>query len=244
MRITVQIKNQPAETPGWRVPQKPANVPALIGPALTLQDLRPRHDQVHYETHFALPSSLKRALDQGHQHYVNRAMEWAASRIPFLCPVPTETHRSATGPEITAERWRDQNRVYVTAEALVYIAKQHRSRQSGLILMEKILWADLLEGHRARLHTADTEYIFPPLCRPVEMVNAVNRILRAGESGDLPPSCQDCKHYRRRLMPGNRGDCALQPELSKACCPLNGFYDRCQRHQSFIAKPASRSRAH
>ena len=233
MRIQIKFKPEPAAPPEWRVKQPPANVPSLLEPSINPDQIRPRHDQVHYETHVALPSSLQHAIEKGRLHHVNPCLDWISAKIPILQPAPAPN--GWTHPENAADRWRAHNRIYVATQAVTWSSDQSQ----GMIPMEHILWADDRPDRRLTIHTRDAEYLFPPLCRAHETAAAINRILEKGSRAHPAPTCQTCRHYRRRPMRGNQGDCEIQPKLSTICCPLNGLLHRCQLHEQ-LHRPGTR----
>lgn len=232
MPIQVKSKINLADPPAWRVEQPAVNVPSLLEPVINAAHIRPRHDQVHYETHLALPDSLARAINNGHRYHVNPGLEWASGKIPALQSKPAGNGR--TRPELAGELWRAGNRIYVATSAVVWRLYRH----SGMVAMEHILWAECRTERRMVLHTRENEFQFPPLCRPEATVAAINQILAHGANIRFTPRCESCRHYWRRPTPGNQGDCAIQSEISQACCALNGLMDRCQLHEHMAKSTA------
>lgn len=243
MEVHVKIKPIPAQVPSWRVPQLPLGRSALIWSDSETEYPHPRQNDIIHETHAALPPSLARALRRNHQRCVNPAFEIAArfcTRLPPLTSPesPTENRpQRIPRPQRLATDWQEHNRVYVTPTAVLWSLDQGGSRQVGAAAMDHILWAQRDPNDGMKLHTSDSEFIFPPLCRAEEMVAAVNRVLRYGPRTPSPPSCHQCAQYRRRQTPGNYGECAIQPELTQSCCLLPGFHHRCPQFDPLVPQP-------
>lgn len=238
MKIEVKTKTVPIQPPSWRLPQTAleGDLPPLWWPG---QDPRPRHDDVLYETHVALPQSLTQALRRRRRYHVNPALEHAAQLLPALRPRQRELSSGLTGPEQVAARWQRCNRVYVTASAVTWHTGHAGSRHAGMVAMAQVIQAESTDRDRLILHTANHEFRFPPLCRSEALAAAINRVLSHGPGQQPLPSCRQCIHYRRLPMAGNRGDCAIQPELTRGCCPLSGFHDRCSQLQPTIPETAN-----
>ena len=232
--IAITIKLQEQEPPSWRINDAPRSVANDI---IDLLEGRPLQDEVHYETHVLLPASIKRALNGTSRLHPAKWKERLLEQHPALHRLFQSLGRPVRTPEQMAEAWTSQNRIYVTGKGVTFRFDNGRQRRQGAIYMPHIMYASLESDDRLVIHTRNNNLILPPLCRPAQLAAAVNRILRNRSEPPLLPACQSCRHYRRRLLPGNRGDCVLQPELS-VCCPLDGHHDRCQRFED-LARPVA-----
>lgn len=224
LRIEHRIKLHPESPPGWRIkPDRPGHANALI------QGLEPRpsFDTIHYETHVALPPALAHAMQRGHQHTVTPLFEKALRRSPALRKLAGKLPGVRPTPAALAEQWVQNNRVYIGENSITYQFQNGR-REYGAFYLNHINRATLDTSERVILHSRDEEILLPPLCRALPAAETINWLL----SHELPPvrtTCAECRHYQRRPVAGNQGDCALQPARSLICCPLNGHHDRCRQ---------------